>query len=59
LYILTFTFFYSRREDKISGPNGSMHYQNSVSSWFPPESNFDLLLSFRNTWTVTNFHRWE
>jgi hypothetical protein len=36
---------------KGSGPNGSMHYQNSISSWFPPESNFDLLLSFPITWT--------
>jgi hypothetical protein len=40
---------------KGSAPNGSMHYQNSISSWFPPESNFDLLLSFPITWTVTHF----
>jgi hypothetical protein len=32
-----------------------MHYQNSISSWFPPEWNIDLLLSFPNTWTVTHF----
>jgi hypothetical protein len=32
-----------------------MHYQNSIWSKFPPESNFDLLLSFPNTWNVINF----
>jgi hypothetical protein len=37
---------------KGSAPNGSMHYQNSVSSWFPPESNFDLLLSFPDSSNV-------
>jgi hypothetical protein len=55
LYILTFTFFDSSVRTKGSAPNGSMHYQNSISSWFHPESNFDLLLSFPNTWTVTHF----
>jgi hypothetical protein len=58
LYILTFTFFDSRREEKCSGPNGSMHYQNSISSWFPPESNSDLLLSFPNIWSVSVSVRW-
>jgi hypothetical protein len=34
----------SRKEDKGFGLNGSKHDQNSISSQFPPESNFDLLL---------------
>jgi hypothetical protein len=33
---------------KGSGLNGSKDYPNSDSSQFPPESNFDLLLSFPN-----------
>jgi hypothetical protein len=48
LYILIFKYFESRL-------NGSKHYRNSVSSEFPPESNFDVLLSFLETWTVTQF----
>jgi hypothetical protein len=43
-YILIFTFSDSRREDS-SGPNGTEHYQSSMSSYFPPKSNSDLLLS--------------
>jgi hypothetical protein len=31
---------------KGSGLNSSKHYPNSISSQFPPESGFDLLLSF-------------
>jgi hypothetical protein len=37
--ILIFTFLHSRL-------NGSQHWPNSISSLFPPESNFHLLLSF-------------
>jgi hypothetical protein len=37
LYILIFMFLDSRREEKGSGPNGSKHYWNSISSQFPPE----------------------
>jgi hypothetical protein len=44
LYILILTFFDSRQEDRRSALNGSKHYQNSISSEFTPESNFDLLL---------------
>jgi hypothetical protein len=32
-----------------SGLNGSVHYQNPMSSYYPPGTNFDLLLSFPNT----------
>jgi hypothetical protein len=53
LYILTLKFLTAGGRTNDSGPNGSMHYQISVSSWFPPESNFNLLLSFPNTRTVT------
>jgi hypothetical protein len=45
-----------RYEDEYIEPNnGSKHYQDSVSTPFLPESNFDFLLSFPNTWTVTHF----
>jgi hypothetical protein len=57
LHILMFMFFDSRREDRSSGPNCSKHYQNSISSYFPSESNFDLLLSSPNIWSVTHFQR--
>jgi hypothetical protein len=36
------------QKTKDSGLNGSKHYTNSVASKFPPELNFDLLLSFSN-----------
>jgi hypothetical protein len=54
LYSLIFMFFDGRQEDS-SGPNGGEHYHNSISFSFPLESNFDLLLSFPNIWTVTHF----
>jgi hypothetical protein len=40
----------SRR--KGSEPNGGKHYQNSTCSWFPRESNFDLLLSSPHVWAM-------
>jgi hypothetical protein len=48
LYILMFMFLDSRQEDKGSGLNIRKLYPNSISSSFPPESSFDLLLSFPN-----------
>jgi hypothetical protein len=48
-------FFTADEKTEGSGLNGSKHYQSSISSQFPPESYFDLLLSFRNIWTVTHF----
>jgi hypothetical protein len=54
LHILIFTFFDSRCEDRrLWTENGSKHNQNSIFSKFHPESNFDLLLSSPNIWTVT------
>jgi hypothetical protein len=48
LCILIFAFLDSRREDKSFWTEWycRKHHTNSVSSWFPPESNFDLSLSF-------------
>jgi hypothetical protein len=40
-----FILYIADGKTKGSGLNGTKHYQNSVSSEFPPESNFDLLLS--------------
>jgi hypothetical protein len=57
MYILIFKLFNNRWEDRNSGLNGNRHYQNSVSSLFPPESNLDLLLSFSNVWTQHIFKR--
>jgi hypothetical protein len=51
IIVLQFWFLrFSAADQKTEGsaPNGSKHYQNSVSSQFPTESNFDLLLSFPN-----------
>jgi hypothetical protein len=37
---------------KGSGPNDSNHHPSSVSSYFPLESNFDLLLSLISKYFV-------
>jgi hypothetical protein len=42
------------KKTECSRLNGSKHYQNSVSSEFLSELNFDLLQSFRIIWTVTH-----
>jgi hypothetical protein len=42
LVILIFTFSTVDEKTEGSGLSGSKHYQNSVSSTIPPESNFDL-----------------
>jgi hypothetical protein len=55
LYILFLCFSTTGEKTEGSGPNSSKHYQNSVSSQFPPESDFDLLLSLTNSWTVIHF----
>jgi hypothetical protein len=36
-----------------SGMNGRKHYQNSIYTYLPPESNFYFLLSFQNILTET------
>jgi hypothetical protein len=41
----------------ISRLNGSKHYQNSFSSKFHPELNFDSLLVFPNIWTMPHFKK--
>jgi hypothetical protein len=58
LYTVIFMFLDSRWEDKNgSGLNGNKHYQNSISSQFPSESNFDMLLLFPNTGNVSYFQK--
>jgi hypothetical protein len=53
-----YNFFDVMRADektKYSGLNGSKHYPNSISSLFPPEWSFDLLLSLPNIWNMPHF----
>jgi fucose permease len=57
LYIIIFTFLEADARKKGSGLNSSKHYPSSVSSLFRSVSNFDLLLSFPNVWTVPHFQR--
>jgi hypothetical protein len=56
-YSFLYSNFYVLRtadeKTKGSGLNGSKHYANSLSSSFPPESNFDLILSSPNMGIVT------
>jgi hypothetical protein len=47
LYILILTFLDSRLEDNEILDRSSKCYTSSVPSQFPPESNFDLLLSLQ------------
>jgi hypothetical protein len=39
-------FLTTDQKTEGSGQNGSKHYRDSISSQFPPESNFELLLLF-------------
>jgi hypothetical protein len=57
LYILIVMVLDSRWEDKSSELNGSKHYPDLICSDFYLKSNFGLLLSFRNIWTVSHFKR--
>jgi hypothetical protein len=50
-----FLVFHQQTRKEGSGSSGNKHCQNSVSSLFPPESNFDMLLSFPNIWNVSYF----
>jgi hypothetical protein len=36
------SFLTADEKTEGSGPNGSKHYQNSISSQFPPESNLNV-----------------
>jgi hypothetical protein len=40
---------------KVSGLNGTKYYLNSMSTYFPLESNFYLLLSLKIIGTVPHF----
>jgi hypothetical protein len=51
------SFWTADEKTRGYGPNGSKHYPNSISSQFPHESNFGLLLSFPNIWSLPHFQR--
>jgi hypothetical protein len=54
LYILTFSFLDSRREDKRLC---TKHSLNLICSWSLPACNFDLLVLFPNIWILPHLQR--
>jgi hypothetical protein len=47
-----YVFWRQTSRRKSSQLNGGKHYHKSICSWFPSESNFDLLLSSSYVWAM-------
>jgi hypothetical protein len=50
-------FYIAEGKSKDSDTNDAKHFHTLIDFQCPLESNFDLLLSFPNIWTVPHFQR--